>query len=118
MVSPSSPQALAQGDGGAGGQLALANGYANDEPSWKVVPARPGPGETTYECRVPNNMVGLVIGKGGEAGRETKGRDVGQLLSRSFSSRFGWVFDERSSLGATSNVNVFLLERARAERPP
>ncbi|KAH8065417.1 hypothetical protein JL720_12840 [Aureococcus anophagefferens] len=32
----------------------------------EVVAAAPRAGETTYEARVPNGMVGLVIGKGGE----------------------------------------------------
>ena len=51
------------------GQLALTNGgadFSTDAPSWQVVAAAPRAGETTYEARVPNGMVGLVIGKGGE----------------------------------------------------
>ena len=45
---------------------ALATGAPGDGASWQVVPQAPKPGETTYEARVPNSMVGLVIGKGGE----------------------------------------------------
>ena len=69
-----------------------------------------------YAKAARGGHVGAMVDLG--AGR---GRDIGQLqrrLSRSFSTRFGSFFDERSSLGAISNVNVFLLERARAERPP
>ena len=34
--------------------------------NWRVIPSAPRPGEKTYEARVPNGMVGLVIGRGGE----------------------------------------------------
>ena len=33
---------------------------------WRVVPSQPRQGEKTYEARVPNGMVGLVIGRGGD----------------------------------------------------
>ena len=36
-------------------------------PGWMVTPSAPRQGETTYECRIPNGMVGLVIGRGGES---------------------------------------------------
>ena len=39
------------------------------------------------------------------------------LVSRSCSTRFGWVFDERSSLGTVSKREWFFLERARAAHP-
>jgi len=34
--------------------------------NWMVTPSIPKQGETTFECRIPNSLVGLVIGRGGE----------------------------------------------------
>ena len=54
----------------AGTQLALRDGAlvvaSSSGDNWRVIPSAPRPGEKTYEARVPNGMVGLVIGRGGE----------------------------------------------------
>ena len=54
----------------AGQQLALRDGAlvvaSSSGDNWRVIPSAPRPGEKTYEARVPNGMVGLVIGRGGE----------------------------------------------------
>ena len=50
----------------AGTQLALRDGAlvvaSATGDNWRVIPSAPRPGEKTYEARVPNGMVGLVIG--------------------------------------------------------
>ena len=50
----------------AGTQLALRDGAfvvaSSSGDNWRVIPSAPRPGEKTYEARVPNGMVGLVIG--------------------------------------------------------
>jgi len=50
-----------------GESTALVRAGLGADIAWMVTPSAPRAGETTFECRVPNSMVGLVIGKGGES---------------------------------------------------
>ncbi|KAJ1452118.1 hypothetical protein M885DRAFT_620270 [Pelagophyceae sp. CCMP2097] len=54
--------------GGGADSFGRDNGGFGERPTcaWEVAPMRPSAGETSFECRVPNSMVGLVIGRGGE----------------------------------------------------
>ncbi|KAJ8598666.1 hypothetical protein CTAYLR_003077 [Chrysophaeum taylorii] len=70
LFDPASRQQLKQqqlnalgADDPNAGALVVAGGALA---SWHVQPNPPRLGETTFECKVPNSMVGLIIGRGGE----------------------------------------------------
>lgn len=47
------------------GALVVTGGLGSI-PAWHVQASQPRLGESTFECKVPNSMVGLIIGRGGE----------------------------------------------------